>query len=152
MRIGTSYRQHRNLAEQWDAIVIGSGIREVYDRIYLGDNRYDIVKGFDNCGEKMLGYFPQEEDAIHEHLERVIATVNKAQMFFAEKAVPPFVSTLFGGMICSPAVLNGNVLWQVLEHQGRGARDEVPAGPAPANAQQRIRLAGAVRFGMLAAI
>ena len=26
MRIGTSYKQHRDLAEQWDAIVIGSGI------------------------------------------------------------------------------------------------------------------------------
>lgn len=26
MRIGTSYKQHRNLAESWDAIVVGSGI------------------------------------------------------------------------------------------------------------------------------
>ena len=26
MRIGTSYKQHRDLADQWDAIVIGSGI------------------------------------------------------------------------------------------------------------------------------
>jgi len=26
MRIGTSYKQHRDLAQQWDAIVIGSGI------------------------------------------------------------------------------------------------------------------------------
>ena len=26
MRIGTSYKQHRDLAERWDAIVIGSGI------------------------------------------------------------------------------------------------------------------------------
>ncbi len=26
MRIGTSYKQHRDLSEQWDAIVIGSGI------------------------------------------------------------------------------------------------------------------------------
>lgn len=173
MRIGTSYKQHRNLAEEWDAIVIGSGMGglsaaatlskiankrvlvlerhytaggfthtfrrpgyewdvgvhyigdvmhpkamsrrmfdfitdgdlewedmgEVYDRIYLGDNTYDFVKGFESFREKMHGYFPQEKDAINEYLEKVIATVKKAQMFFAEKAVPPFVSALLGGMM-----------------------------------------------------
>ena len=173
MRIGTSYKQHPGLAENWDAIVIGSGIGgmaaaatlsklagkrvlvlerhytaggfthtfrrpgyewdvgvhyigdvnhpratsrrlfdfitdgqldwadlgEVYDRIILGENAYDLVKGFENFRAQLHEYFPQEKDAINQYLEKVIATVKKAQMFFAEKAMPPFVSKLFGGMM-----------------------------------------------------
>ncbi|NNE20211.1 MAG: NAD(P)/FAD-dependent oxidoreductase [Myxococcales bacterium] len=72
---------------------------EVYDRIILGDNAYDLVKGLENFRAQLHEYFPAEKDAIDQYLEKIIATVKKAQMFFAEKAVPPFVSTLFGGMM-----------------------------------------------------
>lgn len=176
MRIGTSYKQHPGLADQWDAIVIGSGIGglsvaatlaklsnqrvlvlerhytaggfthtfrrpgyewdvgvhyigdvsdprgsarkifdfitdgeldwadmgDVYDRIILGENSYDYVKGLENFRAQMHEYFPSEKDAINQYIEKVIATAKKAQLFFAEKAVPPFVSTLFGGMMRRP--------------------------------------------------
>jgi len=72
---------------------------DVYDRIILGDNSYDLVKGLENFRAQMHEYFPQEEEAINEYLDKVIATAKKAQMFFAEKAMPPFVSKLFGGMM-----------------------------------------------------
>jgi len=72
---------------------------DVYDRIILGDNSYDLVKGLENFRAQMHEYFPREKDAINEYLEKVIATAKKAQMFFAEKAMPPFVSKLFGGMM-----------------------------------------------------
>jgi len=35
-------------------------------------------------------------------LEKVLSTAKKAQLFFAEKAMPPFVSRLFGGMMRRP--------------------------------------------------
>ena len=178
MRIGTSYKQHPGLAEEWDAIVIGSGIGglsaaaalskladkrvlvlerhytaggfthtfrrpgyewdvgvhyvgeashprgmtrrltdfitdgelewadmgEVYDRIILGENSYDLVKGFDNFRSQLHEYFPSDKDAINTYLEKVMATAKKAQLFFAEKAMPPFVSTLFGGMMLRPVL------------------------------------------------
>jgi all-trans-retinol 13,14-reductase len=178
MRIGTSYKQHPGLRDEWDAILIGSGIGglttaaslaklankrvlvlerhytaggfthtfrrpgyewdvgihyigevahpkamgrrmfdfltdgklewedmgEVYDRIYLGDNAYDLVKGYENFRAQLHQYFPQDEAAIDQYLEKVVATVKKAQMFFAEKAMPPFVSTLFGGMMRRPTL------------------------------------------------
>ena len=178
MRIGTSYKQHPGLRDDWDAIVIGSGIGgmttaaslakladkrvlvlerhytaggfthtfrrpgyewdvgihyigdvahpkamgrrmfdfltegelewedmgEVYDRIFLGDNAYDFVKGYENFRAQLHTYFPQDEAAIDQYLEKVVATAKKAQMFFAEKAVPPLVSTLFGGMMRRPTL------------------------------------------------
>ena len=178
MRIGTSYKQHRDLRDEWDAIVIGSGIGglataatlsklagkrvlvlerhytaggfthtfrrpgyewdvgihyigdvghpkamgrrlfdfltdgeldwadlgDVYDRIILGDRSYDFVKGYEPFRAKMHEYFPRDKDAIDQYLEKVIATVKTGSMFFAEKAMPPFVSGLVGGMMRRPAL------------------------------------------------
>jgi all-trans-retinol 13,14-reductase len=176
MRIGTSYKQHRDLAEQWDAIVIGSGIGglsvaaimaklagkrvlvlerhytaggfthtfrrpgyewdvgihyigevstpgkgmrrafdfitdsqldwadmgDVYDRFIIDDRAYDFVKGRERWRETMHGYFPNESRAIDLYLEKVDAAAKKGQLFFAEKALPSFVSTLFGGLMRRP--------------------------------------------------
>jgi len=178
MRIGTSYKQHRDLAEGWDAIVIGSGIGglsvaatlaklahkrvlvlerhytaggfthtfrrpgyewdvgvhyigevhregsvmrrlfdfvtdgelewadmgEVYDRIIIDDRSYDFVKGRERFRETMHGHFPNEVDAIDRYLERIDSANKKAQLFFAEKAVPRVISSLFGGLMRRPLV------------------------------------------------
>ena len=77
---------------------------EVYDRIILGDKSYDFVKGEENFRAKMHGYFPSDKDAIDRYLEAVGTTTKKATLFFAEKAVPPFVSTLFGGAMRRPVM------------------------------------------------
>ncbi len=196
MRVGTSYKQHPGLADQWDAIVIGSGIGglsvaatlaklagkrvlvlerhytaggfthtfrrpgyewdvgvhyigdvshpraaarrifdfvtngeldwadmgEVYDRIILGENSYDFVKGRENFRAQLHEYFPSDTDAIDLYLEKVIATAKKAQLFFAEKAMPPFISTLFGGMMRRPILKDAlrttrDVLEEITENQ-----------------------------------
>jgi all-trans-retinol 13,14-reductase len=77
---------------------------EVYDRIILGDNAYDYVKGLEGFRAKMHEYFPSDKDAIDAYLEKVLSTAKKTSMFFAEKAVPPFVSTLFGGAMRRPVL------------------------------------------------
>lgn len=190
MRIGTSYKQHRDLAEQWDAIVIGSGIGglsaaaafsklakkrvlvlerhytaggfthtfrrpgyewdvgvhyigevfepgsmmkrvfdfvtdgelewadmgDVYDRIIIGDRSYDFVKGRERFREQLHGYFPKETRAIDRYLEKIDATAKKSQLFFAEKAVPSMISSLFGGLMRRPLLKEARVTTrQVLE-------------------------------------
>jgi len=72
---------------------------EVYDRIILGENSYDYVSGLENFRAQLHEYFPSEKDAINQYLEKVLSTVKKSQLFFAEKAVPPFVSKIFGAMM-----------------------------------------------------
>ena len=80
---------------------------EVYDRIILGDNSYDYVKGLENLRAQLHEYFPSEKDAINRYLGKVVSTSKKAQLFFAEKAVPSFVATLFGGMMRRPLLKEG---------------------------------------------
>lgn len=173
-----SYKQHRDLSDRWDAIVVGSGIGglsaaatlsklahkrvlvleqhyraggfthtfrrpgyewdvgvhyigevshpramgrrmfdfltegelewadmgDVYDRIIIGPNAYDFVKGLERFRERMHEYFPSDKNAIDAYLGKVVATAKKAQLFFAEKALPPLVSRLFGGMMRRPAL------------------------------------------------
>ncbi len=190
MRIGTSYKQHRDLADRWDAIVIGSGIGglaaaaalsklagkrvlvlerhytaggfthtfrrpgyewdvgvhyigevsnprsamrrvfdfvtdgelewadmgDVYDRIIIDDRTYDFVKGRERFREKLHGYFPKETRAIDEYLEKIRATSKKGQLFFAEKAMPGLVSSVFGGLMRRPVLKEARVTTrQVLE-------------------------------------
>jgi all-trans-retinol 13,14-reductase len=190
MRIGTSYKQHRDVADRWDAIVIGSGIGglaaaaalsklagkrvlvlerhytaggfthtfrrpgyewdvgvhyigevsnprsamrrvfdfvtdgelewadmgDVYDRIIIDDRTYDFVKGRERFREKLHGYFPKETRAIDEYLEKIRATSKKGQLFFAEKAMPGLVSSVFGGLMRRPVLKEARVTTrQVLE-------------------------------------
>ncbi len=190
MRIGTSYKQHRDLADRWDAIVVGSGIGglaaaatlsklggkrvlvlerhytaggfthtfrrpgyewdvgvhyigevsrptsalrrvfdfvtdgalewadmgEVYDRIIIDDRSYDLVKGRERFRETLHGHFPKETRAIDDYLEKIRATTKKGQLFFAEKAVPGLVSSVFGGLMRRPVLKEAGVTTrQVLE-------------------------------------
>jgi len=190
MRIGTSYKQHRDLADRWDAIVIGSGIGglaaaatlakladkrvlvlerhytaggfthtfrrpgyewdvgvhyigevsrpgssmrrvfdfvtdgelewadmgDVYDRIIIDDRSYDFVKGRERFRETLHSYFPKETRAIDDYLEKIRATTKKGQLFFAEKALPSMVSSVFGGLMRRPLLKEARVTTrQVLE-------------------------------------
>lgn len=77
---------------------------EVYDRIILGDRAYDFVKGREAFRAKMHEYFPSDKDAIDQYLDKVVSTARRTATFFAEKAVPPFVSTLLGGVMRRPVL------------------------------------------------
>ncbi len=69
---------------------------EVYDRIVIGDKTYDFVKGVGNWTEKMIGYFPGEEQAIRKYLDLVFDCSKTSRNFFIEKTFSPLMSKLFG--------------------------------------------------------
>jgi len=72
---------------------------EVYDRAYIADRAYDFPAGSDAFSQSMKAAFPGEEKAIDQYLDLVRLIPRKAGLYFAEKAVPPFISRLFGGMM-----------------------------------------------------
>jgi all-trans-retinol 13,14-reductase len=82
---------------------------DVYDRIIIGDRSYDFVKGRERFREQLHGYFPKETRAIDRYLEKIDATAKKSQLFFAEKAVPSMISSLFGGLMRRPLLKEARV-------------------------------------------
>ncbi|MBV70002.1 MAG: FAD-dependent oxidoreductase [Myxococcales bacterium] len=71
---------------------------DVYDRIRFGDEVYDFVRGRAAWLDRMKSYFPANEDvrALDQYVALVTDASRQARGFFAEKAVPDFVSTLAG--------------------------------------------------------
>ena len=74
---------------------------EVYDRIVIGDKIYDYVKGANNFKQKMLGYFPNEAEAIGKYVELIFEATKASRNFFLEKALPPLLSKVSGGLMRS---------------------------------------------------
>ena len=75
---------------------------EVYDRIIIGDKSYDFVKGVANFKEKMISYFPKEEKAINNYVDLVFDANRASRKFYMEKAVPKWMSKLFGSKMRRP--------------------------------------------------
>ncbi len=75
---------------------------DVYDRIVIGNKTYDLVKGVENFKNKMFEYFPKEEKAIKKYIDLVFEANKKSRNFYMDKALPPIISKLFGGLMRRP--------------------------------------------------
>jgi phytoene dehydrogenase-like protein len=72
---------------------------DVYDRMLIAGRAFDFVSGRERFAARMKEYFPSETKAIDRYIELVTETARSTQLFFAEKAVPPMVSRLAGGLL-----------------------------------------------------
>ncbi len=77
-------------------------IGEVYDKIIIGNKEYDFVKGTQNFKEKLYQYFPEEKDAINQHLDLVFAAVKASGKFYMEKALPSLLRKVIGAKMRKP--------------------------------------------------
>ncbi len=75
---------------------------EVYDRIFIGDKIFDLVKGVKNFKEKMLGYFPEEEKAINKYVDLVFAARKASKNFYINKTLPNFLSNISAFLMRRP--------------------------------------------------
>jgi len=75
---------------------------EVYDRIIIGDQHYDFVKGVKKFKSKLISYFPKEEQAIHKYVELVFESVSTSKNYYISKAIPPFLNAILGGFLKKP--------------------------------------------------
>ena len=79
-----------------DAQLKWADMGDVYDKIIIGEKSYDFVKGTNNFKKKLYDYFPNEKEAIDSYVSLVFEATKASQSFYMEKAVPRFVSMLFG--------------------------------------------------------
>ena len=77
---------------------------EIYDKVIIGDDEYEFVKGKENWRARMHEYFPDDREAIDGYLDVIRSTVRRAGLFFAEKTVPTLVSRLAGGLMRRPVL------------------------------------------------
>ncbi len=72
---------------------------DVYDRVVIGDKIYDFPKGAENLKAMLKQEFPSEEVAIDKYFDLVFSAVKAGRTFFMEKALPPLMSKMTGGMM-----------------------------------------------------
>jgi all-trans-retinol 13,14-reductase len=104
--IGEVQRETSVIKKLFDYISDGqlkwADMGDVYDKIIIGDKEYDFVKGVQNFKDKMLGYFPDEKQAIESYVNLVFKAIKTSQKFYMDKALPPIMSSLFGGKMRKP--------------------------------------------------
>jgi len=76
-------------------------VGEVYDRIVFGDERYELHAGADEFAEQLQRKFPAESDrrAISVYMDLLRQVGTSYRRYAMEKAMPPLLSTLFGGLM-----------------------------------------------------
>jgi all-trans-retinol 13,14-reductase len=60
---------------------------EVYDRVVIGEKKYDFVKGVENFKNKLVSYFPEESKAIEDYIQLVFDCNKTMKKFYIEKAL-----------------------------------------------------------------
>lgn len=89
---------------------------DAYDRIFLGDESYDLVAGKQAFVDNLLKHFPDEKPAIEKYLQ-MIRKVNKGMRWFSlSKLLSPFLQTLFSPIfkLLTPSYFNKNT-YEVLK-------------------------------------
>lgn len=75
---------------------------EVYDRVILGCEPYDLVSGGRRFVESLAARFPGSRDAISRYLGTVIASTRRGAPFFIDRALPARLSSLLGPLLRAP--------------------------------------------------
>ena len=84
--------------------VTGGGVEwqpmpEIYDRIIVGERRYDFAAGVERFREGVKQWFPSEGKAIDSYIAAVQACNRSSQLYYAEKVVPAPAARLAGGLM-----------------------------------------------------
>jgi len=69
---------------------------EVYDRIFLGEKHYDLVKGVEPFKRQLKSYFPEEASAIDAYVDLIFKAGRTVGPFYMSKALPPLISAVIG--------------------------------------------------------
>ena len=104
--IGEMQRENSVLRKLFDYVSDGelkwADIGEVYDKIVIGDQQFDFVKGVKNFKKQLISYFPEEEQAIHNYVDLVFKAVKTSKNYYISKAIPSFLEKIIGGYMKNP--------------------------------------------------
>jgi len=69
---------------------------DIYDRIIIGDKKYDFVKGVKNLKNKLLKYFPHEKSSIDKYIDLVFSSNKSTGKFYLSKLLPNILNIIIG--------------------------------------------------------
>jgi all-trans-retinol 13,14-reductase len=82
--------------------VLWQAMPEVYDRIIIAGQTFDLVAGVDRFREGLKQWFPREARAIDRYIAAVQACNRASGLYYAEKAIPAPLAALVGGLMRLP--------------------------------------------------
>ena len=98
--VGEVHRPDSTLRRLFDGITGGrlqwQSMGDVYDTVLVGEERFEYVAGRQAWRDRMVEYFPAEENAIDRYLELVRETTMGARGFFGAKALPGPAAAIAG--------------------------------------------------------
>ena len=90
--VGEVHKPHSQMRRLFDVISDGqlqwAPMDPCYDRVVIGDRRYDFIAGRDNFVAELKKHFPQESAAIDRYMELVMKVARAMPRFFAGQAMP----------------------------------------------------------------
>ena len=104
--IGDAHREHSSLRRIFDYISDGqihwAEMEAVYDRICIGAETFDLVKGEQAFIERLSGYFPEENAAIKEYIMLIKKVARSASAYYMERALPRWLSRILYVKLTGP--------------------------------------------------
>ncbi|MEO0899477.1 MAG: NAD(P)/FAD-dependent oxidoreductase [Bacteroidota bacterium] len=106
--IGEVHRPNSVLRKLFDYITDAelkwAEMGEVYDRIVIGEKIYDFPKGVKAWKEKMIAYFPEEEEAIHQYVTMIFDANRASRNYHLQKVMPNLVRAVAGDYMRKPYI------------------------------------------------
>jgi all-trans-retinol 13,14-reductase len=97
--VGEVHKPHSQLRRVFDVISDGklqwAQMDEVYDRIIIGDQSYDFVRGVENFKNAIKQHFPEESEAIDRYVDLVYKVARSSQTFFKGQAMSPLLARAY---------------------------------------------------------
>ena len=75
---------------------------EVYDRILIGDDHYDLPAGRKNLKAQLIEYFPDEAEAIDAYFGLLREAAAASGSYFLAKLLPPLLANALRGRLLEP--------------------------------------------------
>jgi all-trans-retinol 13,14-reductase len=97
MRPGSTLR--RIMDDISDGRIEWADMGEVYDRVIIDGDTYDLPKGRRNLRAALVSWFPEEESAIDGYFEAVSAAVSASLPFHAVKTLPGLIAAVAGPLL-----------------------------------------------------
>ena len=101
--IGETHKPHSQMRRLFDVISDGqlkwAPMDPCYDRILIGERRYDLVAGRENFAAELKKHFPTESDAIDRYVELVQKVARAVPKFFAGQAMPAALGKAYAAAV-----------------------------------------------------